>query len=41
MICWPWWGLLAALLGAGFLGFVACFLWHWWLLSRPGAGTRD
>jgi hypothetical protein len=35
--CWPWWTLALALLAAGMIGFVLCFLWHWWLISRPGA----
>jgi hypothetical protein len=37
MTCWRWWSLLAAFIGAAGLGFVSCFLWQWWLLSRPDA----
>ena len=37
MVCLPWWLLLGAVIGAAVLGFVLCFLWHWWLISRPGA----
>jgi hypothetical protein len=33
--CWPWWLVVVALTGAGVLGFAACFLWQWWLLSAP------
>jgi hypothetical protein len=35
MLCLPWWWLALAVVGAGALGFVLYFVWHWWLLSRP------
>jgi hypothetical protein len=37
MVCLSWWLLLALLLAAGVLGFLAYFVWQWWLLSRPNA----
>lgn len=40
MICWAWWLLVVVLVGAGALGFVLHFLWHWWLLSRPWGNGR-
>jgi hypothetical protein len=35
VICLNWWTLLLVALAAATVGFVLCFLWHWWLLSRP------
>lgn len=35
MVCLSWWGLIALVLAAAALGFLLCFGWHWWLLSRP------
>jgi hypothetical protein len=35
MVCLPWWLLALVVLGAGALGFIVHFAWHWWLLSRP------
>jgi hypothetical protein len=40
MLCWTWWSILLLVLGAAAVGFILCFLWHWWLLSRPGAKSR-
>jgi hypothetical protein len=40
MVCWPWWVVGLVLAGAAAAGFVLCFLWHWWLVSRPGARNR-
>jgi hypothetical protein len=38
MICLTWWLFVVALAAAALAGFVAYFVWHWWLLSRPDAG---
>ncbi len=35
MICWPWWLVAIAIVGATLLGIVLSFAWYWWLLSRP------
>jgi hypothetical protein len=35
VVCWPWWLLLIALVGTGLLGAGLCFVWYWWLVSRP------
>jgi hypothetical protein len=35
MLCVPWWLLVVIVVGAGALGFIFHFAWHWWLLSRP------
>jgi len=35
MLCLPWWLLVVILAGAGALGFILHFGWHWWLLSGP------
>jgi hypothetical protein len=39
MVCFPWWWLLIVIVGAGAFGFIACFVWQWWLLSRPDRRT--
>jgi hypothetical protein len=36
VLCLPWWQLILIVTGAAALGFVLCFGWYWWLLSRPG-----
>ncbi|HEY3065080.1 MAG TPA: hypothetical protein VGL09_04770 [Methylomirabilota bacterium] len=40
MMCATWWVAALMLSAAAVIGFVACFLWHWWLISRPGARQR-
>lgn len=37
MVCVSWTLAVVGLLVAAAAGFVVCFLWHWWLISRPGA----
>jgi hypothetical protein len=39
-LCPSIWIFLAALAGSFALGAGACFLWTWWLISRPGAGCE-
>jgi hypothetical protein len=35
MVCLSWWALIPLVLAAVAAGFLLCFAWHWWLLSRP------
>jgi hypothetical protein len=37
MICLSWWLFVVVVAGAALGGFVAYFLFQWWLLSAPGA----